>query len=381
MDARARRAVGLIAIAVTVVVASSTIYLHSTSPSKTTTAIVATPSTIDRSLVTGDLVEYAFTSASVGWAMDFLQSPPLHFADQFWLFQTGDGGKHWHQQLTGKTGFQGPAPYSMQFFDNTHGFVFVRSSPEQLFRTVDGGGHWNALNLPAPEVTEVAFGGPRFGLLLAGGGQSTLYVTNDGGGTWQRLPDPPADAGSLSVRNPTEAWMGSAGLTVPHVYSSGVAGESWQRHDLPAPPAKPWTDGGYSANVELLPRSGVAVYVPPFNQPQLVFINFALTSFDRGTTWRYVPPPPGVVAHQDALHWWAIAGTALFKSSDAGQSWTVATNTLPMLQFVPHVLDAKHAWAVTIVAGGYGLSVTSDGGLHWASTMFQNGCIGYRLKR
>ena len=65
------------------------------------------------------------------------------------------------------------------------------------------------------------------------------------------------------------------------------------------------------------------------------------------------------------MHWWSIKGTALFKSSDAGQSWVMVTNALPDLQYIPHVLDSKHAWALTIVVGGYGLALTSDGGLHW----------------
>ena len=45
----------------------------------------------------------------------------------------------------------------------------------------------------------------------------------------------------------------------------------------------------------------------------------------------------------------------------------MVSKALPAVQYILHVLDAKHAWAVTIVVGGYGLSVTSDGGIHWAS--------------
>jgi len=43
----------------------------------------------------------------------------------------------------------------------------------------------------------------------------------------------------------------------------------------------------------------------------------------------------------------------------------MVTNSLASLQYVPHVLDSKHAWALTMVVGGYGLALTSDGGLHW----------------
>jgi photosystem II stability/assembly factor-like uncharacterized protein len=89
------------------------------------------------------------------------------------------------------------------------------------------------------------------------------------------------------------------------------------------------------------------------------------TSFDTGSTWRYVPPPPGEVGHQDAFHWWAIKGMVLSKSTDAGQTWNQVNSVLPDWQFVPHVLDSKHAWPELTVVGGYGLALTNDGGLQW----------------
>ena len=61
-----------------------------------------------------------------------------------------------------------------------------------------------------------------------------------------------------------------------------------------------------------------------------------------------------------------MKGTSLFKSTDAGQSWTISfANGLPDWNYLPHVHDPKHAWAVTTVAGGrHGLALTEDGGLH-----------------
>ena len=312
LSQRERRALVVFAVAVIVTAAAAVAYLRSSLPSHSSR--VAIRGSIDRSFVTGDLVQYAFTSPSVGWAFDYLQSLPLHFADKFWVFQTVDGGKHWLQQLTGQTGYQGPAPNSMQFFDAKHGFVIVRGSQQQLYRTTDGGARWQLLNLPAPDVTEVAFGGPMYGLLLAGGRPSTLYVTNDGGDTWQSLPDPPADAGNLRLRDPAEAWMDSAGFDAPHIYRSSEGGRSWRRHDLPPPPGTSWTGGGHSASVELLSPRRVVVYPSPFfQQPEVVFHGYQFTSFDQGTTWRYVPAPPGVVAFQDATHWWSTTGTDHFK--------------------------------------------------------------------
>jgi photosystem II stability/assembly factor-like uncharacterized protein len=147
------------------------------------------------------------------------------------------------------------------------------------------------------------------------------------------------DGARHRLRGPSEAWMGSGAVGAPHVYLSVDAGHTWQRNDLPAPAGRR-QEVSVPTGVELLPQGGVHV-------------------------WSYVPPPPGVVAYQDSLHWWAMRDTALFKSSDSGQTWTTVTKLLPDRQYVPYILDAKHAWAVTTVVAESGLALTDDGGLHW----------------
>ncbi len=205
----------------------------------------------------------------------------------------------------------------------------------------------------------ITFSDASYGWALAQADQTAgqlfnLYATSDGGATWRRLPDPPRDAYYLAFRGRTEAWMGSLGPGPPHVYTS-ADGHTWQRHDLPPPPHRAWGAGGYGTTVQLLPRIGAVTTTG----------GGLFTSFDSGSTWRFVPTPPGEVAYQDAFHWWAIKGTILSKSSDAGQTWSQITNALPDWRFVPHILDSKHAWAELTVVGGYGLALTSDGGLHW----------------
>ena len=120
-------------------------------------------------------------------------------------------------------------------------------------------------------------------------------------------------------------------------------------------------------------ESETTVAVNPTNPSNVVVVsNFAVAdalmeavTFDGGATWRYVQPPPGPVAYQDLSHWWATEGTILFKSSDAGQTWTQVTNKLPDSQYLLYVLDSSHAWASVSVLGGYGLAFSGDGGLHW----------------
>jgi photosystem II stability/assembly factor-like uncharacterized protein len=254
--------------------------------------------------------------------------------------------------------------------------VVVKGSPGQLYRTVDGGAHWRQLDLPVPSdggitFEVITFSDPTNGWSLfqtssLGRRALTLYATRDAGNTWKQLPSPPDDANGLIMRGPSEGWMGSGDISVPHVYTSNDAGQSWQRHNLSPPPGRSWNPRGYfPASVELLPGGGVVVIISA--QSPGAEIN-VLTSFDRGATWRYIPAPPGEVAFQDTTNWWAMNGSFLFKSTDAGQTWTTVTDALPVGRYIPHVLDSRNAWALLSVEDGYGLAFTYDGGIHWTRT-------------
>jgi photosystem II stability/assembly factor-like uncharacterized protein len=352
----------LISVALALVVAASVAYVR---PSFVSTWKHVSP-TINRSLVTTDFVAYDFVSPSMGWALDFLGGPSST-AGQFMVLRTVDAAKHWLKQLTGHSQFCGFSPLPVQFLDQMHGFIKVRCPSEQLYRTIDGGAHWDSVALPSSEIEVITFSDPNNGWLLAqpsatSGQVRNLYATSDGGNTWQSLPDLPLDAYALSFRRPSEALMAGYGPGPPHVYSSFDVGQSWQRHDLPPPPGGSWNFGSYfPPTVQLLPGAGAIVSVA--SQVQAATILF--TSFDSGSSWRHVPPPPGLVAYQDSSTWWAMKASALFKSRDVGQTWIQVTDKLPDWQYLPYVLDGKHAWAMVTVPGGVGLAFTDDGGLHW----------------
>jgi len=318
-------------------------------------------------------VTYFFVTPTLGWAVLNVTNPPSPPA-QFEVFNTTDGAQHWRLQFTGHGSTPGFAQLAVHLFDSSNGFMALGlpSVGQQLYATSDRGTTWTQVQLPSPPCVVVTFIGARQGWALVedpteptSGQLFDLYATSDGGSTWQRLPNPPRDAYYMTIRAPGEAWMGSLGAGPPHLYTSADAGQSWQRHDLPPPPGRSWDSAGHGTTIELLPgygvvaTTGISTTSPNVGEPVL------FTSFDRGSSWRYVMPPPGDVAYQDASHWWAIKDTALFKSGDAGQTWKQITNTLPRWQFVPHVLDSKHAWAELSVVGGFGLGLTDDGGLHW----------------
>jgi photosystem II stability/assembly factor-like uncharacterized protein len=368
LSPRARRGFRLIVVAMIVIVAASLVYLQpSMSLKPTRTSPTINPPPVSRP---GDLVSFDFVTPLMGWALvvtTALEPGP----GQFSVFRTVDGAKRWQKQFTGGQGsLLGLGPQSIQFFDKANGFIVVAVGSINLaYRTTDGGAHWHPVGLPGSGV--IAFGDPSHGWLLVSVGSPAdqtvnLYDTGDGGSTWQRLPDPPPDlAGATTFRRPSEGWSGSRSDPLPHVYSSSDGGRSWDRHDLPLPAAG--LPAGTIAHVHLLPGKGVVAFLDAVNGDQ-----YTLTSFDGGTSWRYVQPRPSgnsfgsVIDFQDAFHWWAIDGWILYKSSDAGQSWKQASDQLDgAYVYIPHVLDSKHAWAQVLGAKGTGLALTTDGGLHW----------------
>jgi photosystem II stability/assembly factor-like uncharacterized protein len=351
---RETRAIALIALAVAVVAAAGFAFLQSTSGKIPEASQQAT----------FDRIIYYFATPAVGWAVEN-PTPGGRFA----VFVTTDGARHWTKQLVLPSSVVSFDEAATQFIDARHAYIAAGDPFQRLYRTSDGGRSWISTALPpgSARVVKIAFSDEASGWLLVEGRTSAFYATRNSGETWDRLPDPPADADGLVLRGPTEAWTGSAAAGTPHVYLSTDAGKTWQRIDLPAPFGRS-PEVSVPAGVELLPDSGVRVFLPPTDQPVAVKLGLSLTlvSLDQGATWRYVPPPPGTVAYQDALNWWAMSETSLFKSSDSGQTWTAITHALSDMQYVPHVIDSKHAWAVTTtVAGASGLVLTDDGGLHW----------------
>lgn len=360
---RRRRATALIALAAVSIAASGFAFLYSAQSSKPA-SVAASDNPL---LVTRDFVTYSFTSPTEGWAMD-MASGTAFTASRLAIFRTVDRGKRWDKQLSLGDEFFGYGALPIQAVDPAHSFMLLRApKTELLFRTSDRGAHWDPVALPNPNVVVITFIDTNYGWLLTS--RKELYVTRDSGSTWQPLPNPPPDATQLRLRSPTEAWMAGVDSSPPHVYASSDAGQSWQRHDLP-PPAGSWDSGSnFESTVELLPEAGVvaSVVAQGGTPPRIA------TSFDSGATWRYIQPPSANVAYRDSDNWWAMSGSGLFKSSDAGQTWTEVTNTLPQWMYRPnlYILDPEHAWvsvsapAPPSVPAASGLAFTDDGGVHW----------------
>jgi len=364
--ARRTRATALITLAAISIAGAGFAFLYSAQSAKPAPAAASD----NPLLVTRDFVIYDFTSPTEGWAID-MASGTASTASRLTIFRTVDRGRRWEKQLSLSDAFFGYGALPLQAVDPTHGFMLLRGpTTELLFRTLDGGAHWDPVAVPSSNVEVITFIDKDYGWLQTS--EKDLYMTRDGGSSWKPLPAPPAGATQFRLRSPTEAWMTGFDSGPPHVFLSSDGGQSWQRRDLPSPHGGPWDRSSYlQPTVELLPRSGVVVSVVPQGGPP-----FIGTTFDGGGTWRQVLLPGGAVAYQDSFHWWAIADSGMFKSSDGGQTWTQVTDSLPDWMYRPqlYIVDAMHAWVSMSVPaslstwGGNGLAFTDDGGLHWTRT-------------
>jgi len=213
-----------------------------------------------------------------------------------------------------------------------------------------------------------------------------LFATTDGGGLWTELPWPrwavwsgKGGIGDLQFRRPNDGWLGAA-ADRPRFTPRTDGGATWQPHVLPnLPPhdpalgGKPIPPGGlgsaYSTRVTLLPGSGVI-------------------AFRRLRTSGVAPSPHSTAARPGARSrprrkrratrtscsgLDALVGDAVRhpvevsgRGADLEARWPAARR----LEYRPHVIDAKHAWAELRISTGSrfpvtGLAMSSDAGLHW----------------
>ena len=384
LSRRGRRALPPIVLALVVIAGTSIAYLHPSLPSLPKAPIVKAPG--PPLLPEQYLAAYEFLTPAVGWA---LVEEGTTTAPQFWVFKTTDAARHWQRQFAGSASSPTAGPLKIQFFDQSSGLIALGGTGA-VYRTHDGGVHWTALTMPAFSYSSLYFSDRLHGWVLGTALSADLrtfeirlFSTSDAGDHWVALPQPPAwqfagkgGFSAFAFRGPNKGWIGGGTANQATVYSTIDGGTTWQPHPLPVTSAK----GGFSdgvpplleTNVYLLPGSGVLAIAVDQNASPV-----GLTSFDGGSTWRRLPPPPGETSYgdfifQDTFHWWAMRYGTLFKSSDAGQTWKEVSQQLDEWDYVPQLVDAKHAWAqMTVVfpganpPQGTGLATTADGGIHW----------------
>jgi photosystem II stability/assembly factor-like uncharacterized protein len=368
--------------------------------------LIRAPASPTMPLLTGRIRGIDFVSADTGWVA---VSPPNGGGT---VFATADGGRHWRRQLTDSR----LAPTWLWFLDARSGWAQFTATaatgpgtPDALYHTTDGGGHWALVPLPGGlgpyfRGGQLAVADNDHAWYLAvriGGLESqdfTLFRTDDGGARWTALIT--ADIGHPLVDGLSYAGFktgvrfadprtGSIGQGASgagaSLFLTVDGGANWRLQPLSDPPGgwpqasivvtRPATvlaDGFAVTTAYSIPQSSGGA---PVTGPTYVY-----TSADGGASWsppRQLPQPAGGTAtFLDARHWWVSAGPRLSQTSDGGAHWQESGPAPAGYVFGDvQALDQATAWAVVIRPGACAaaicqivsrVAVSHDGGRHWS---------------
>ena len=324
------------------------------------------------------LATIQFLSPLEGWAIG---------GDTF--LHTVDGGTSW----SSATVPAGTWSQAARFFDSLNGVAVGGSG--HIVRTSDGGTTWTTVR-PAgsgPGLLDVEYGGPQ--AIVCSGDAGALLRSLDGGTTWATLQSGArGTTHSLHAFDARIAWATNQGGEVAR---TGNGGAHWERVQVPGigglgpmndiefvDALRGWvvgsdgTDGHVARSIDggqswqhqhtepnFLPEGVVAFD----SQTVVVFgpqagIGSALRTTNGGQGWLPAGPAQGSFRGGDAVDsstgW--IVGTHIYKTTDAGSSWTLQYGSSGPLLASVSFADAQHGWA-----SGYGNQVlrTIDGGATW----------------
>ncbi|HYY46924.1 MAG TPA: hypothetical protein VE951_07685 [Candidatus Angelobacter sp.] len=312
------------------------------------------------------LTQLHMVSASVGWA---LATPPQG-SGLGHLVRTTDGGSHWNG-VGLPSDINTPNIEAVDFHDDQHAWVLVilgaesTSSHESavVASTGDGGNHWTTTPRFAIDGhgTALQFIDAVHGWVFAtpgaggaiGAGDTTLYRTADGGQHWQ-VSKPPSQIrqnNGIAGRLPEACPMG--GPVGRPVFTDAATG--WLGAFCDHPFFFKTGDGGLSWTMQPLPP-----FPGPADAPGTLH---SVDSFQRITASDFI-----VVHHRGFTTGGnALQEAAIYLTHDAGASWT--PYRLPYPELAAKFLDPLHGWMIGAGPGGdierRSLYATADGGRSW----------------
>lgn len=289
-----------------------------------------------------------FLDASTGWVVYGGQDyppPPYVYA-----WYTQDGGATWqYSAINSSVSPEAFSPWLIDFADDQHGWLMfylgagMMHQYAAIFATRDGGATWSDIldpytdgGIQSFEKTGMAFVDAQTGWLARDGHGVDpiphIFRTSDGGGTWERI-DLPAPAGepafydrwacgtfSPNAFSTQSVIVAMKCLSVDdfttekdYVYSTTDGGGTWQAYPLP---------GTYLMGEGLLflnPEVGLALGRRIFRTD------------NGGQTWNLAGEVSwdGQFSYVDISHGWAVARNpdtgeiALVRKSDANGPWRI----------------------------------------------------------
>jgi photosystem II stability/assembly factor-like uncharacterized protein len=332
--------------------------------------------------VLDSVVAADFHDAQTAWAVTEDTGYQSASRWQAAIRRTTDGGRTWTVLGTAGAGGQVSA---VQFVDALHGWIFATPSAggaegaqnNTFLRTTDGGRTWQSVvdvghswpdapaTIPAPCADGGPIGPPGFSDAMNGWlgefcDHVFFYVTHDGGMSWasQALPPFPGPAllggdpvpvsyhmSSIQFTNPrvgrfllARGWTtGANALQEAALYATSDAGATWRVSRMPAAgldlafadASHGWmTAAGDGGNLEAVSlyssvdggRSWIPVLGPADSDPagSLAFLHADEMKFVSATTGFILPQP-----------WVTESSPALYRTDDAGRSWTKVPMRIP----------------------------------------------------
>jgi len=256
-----------------------------------------------------------------------------------WL-RTINGGKTWEYgtipgaaklDLRGVVGFTAHTAYFMS-----------SGTPAKVFRTTDGGAHWNEQYThsdPAVFLDAIAFWDEKNGIIVGDPIQEKFFFlrTSDGGKNWKEIK---TDSPALSLQG--EACFAASGTCLrvfgkssvyfvtgsgkqARIFRSNDKGKSWKWNNTPIAAGSP-SKGIFSFHFSDM-LHGIAVGGDYKNENDSSN-NIAITE-DGGYTWKPIVlnPPSGFrecIDYIDASRWITMGPTGCDISYDKGLTWQKA---------------------------------------------------------
>jgi photosystem II stability/assembly factor-like uncharacterized protein len=214
----------VIALMGLVLIGAAVIYLRPSLVKSTAPPRCASPPAAPRPF----LASMSWQSATLGWITIVDSMRTGHSS----LWRTADGGQHW-QRLRTETG----GIMQVRFFNVQEGQLSIFAEGDGLqqqprvFLTADGGSSWRPVSLPAPVSSNqlrVEFLDLKHGWFVGGHNPGStaaqLYLTEDGGRHWGDPRDLPGD-GAVWFADPQHGWLGGHNLGAsPILFTTRDAG-------------------------------------------------------------------------------------------------------------------------------------------------------------